>query len=320
MKKMLLSLFVVMQLFSFVSAHDLMQYYNPDLYLYDKQEVAEPVLTSQDLQMSATDMMIISDDVINQDYFTNKIVRTVVRKVRKDDQIVTTTETWTTKNPSYYTWRNAALISGMLASVGVWCNYDVVRKYFFEQEESACKDGKEVEKIDAIYDIVNYDLDVQKISSVDELPRSYRINILQAPDDQLVSNKISQDDVIIRWMNLYRKELMQRLIHTLTPDKIQKLHFSEEKIAAITLSEEELQKNIAEKQSLEALPEFKVDFMRYFITSDFKTSLFTDKEREQGFAYASDTYRLECPICQSMRELFFMYMYEHRLDDVEKVM
>ncbi|MDP3788674.1 MAG: hypothetical protein Q8Q60_05170 [Candidatus Chromulinivorax sp.] len=62
--------------------------------------------------------VVISDKIVGN-YFNNGKTRTLVTQETRDGKIITTTETWKTKNSSYLTVRNGAIVVGTAAVVAL---------------------------------------------------------------------------------------------------------------------------------------------------------------------------------------------------------
>lgn len=60
--------------------------------------------------------VIISDKIVDN-YFNTGKTRTLITQETRDGKMITTTETWKTKNPSYLTWKNGALLAIITVSI-----------------------------------------------------------------------------------------------------------------------------------------------------------------------------------------------------------
>lgn len=90
------------------------EFYNPEIYTYAKEEIKFP--SKED---TIKDLPIIISDTITHNYFTTGKTRKLIVEITHGNTTIATIETWTTKNPSYATWRNTALISALAtAAVG----------------------------------------------------------------------------------------------------------------------------------------------------------------------------------------------------------
>ncbi len=109
----LLALLCTFSLFSSSSEQsDQFQPHTTDEFIYTIATVERP-MQAGDVQFNTP---VIISDTIKNNYFNSGIVRTKISESTQDDVIITSTETWATKNPSYLTWTNAALISGLVAT------------------------------------------------------------------------------------------------------------------------------------------------------------------------------------------------------------
>ena len=85
--------------------------YSTEAYVYtiDRKNLsAEPGIVSKP---------VIISDVIANNYLNSGKIRTLITQETKNGLIITTTETWKTKNPSYLTWSNGALAVGAVGAV-----------------------------------------------------------------------------------------------------------------------------------------------------------------------------------------------------------
>ena len=90
------------------------EFYNPEIYTYTKEKIK-----FRSKKDTIKDLPIIISDTITHDYFTTGKTRKLIVEITHGNTTIATIETWTTKNPSYATWRNAALISALAtAAVG----------------------------------------------------------------------------------------------------------------------------------------------------------------------------------------------------------
>jgi hypothetical protein len=84
--------------------------YSTDQYVYSISSFDQP--TAEGIIVAP---VVISDKTVNN-YLNNGKVRTLITQETKDNKIITRTEIWTTKSPSYLTWENGTLVVG---AVGV---------------------------------------------------------------------------------------------------------------------------------------------------------------------------------------------------------
>jgi hypothetical protein len=99
--------------------------YATDKFMYTITATADSMQTD-DAQL--TEPIIISDKT-HKNYFNNGIVRIKVTQATQAHAIITTTETWTTKNPSYATWTNIVFISALIAGTATGLYYNHLHEY-----------------------------------------------------------------------------------------------------------------------------------------------------------------------------------------------
>jgi hypothetical protein len=109
-------------------------------YIYAKNVTQKPANLGQSLDAES----IVLSDNTSDSYLTTAKTRTRVTQETKNGTIITTTETWTTKNPSYFTKINTALfISAVLAgaTVASIAGYSLLsmKRYITESPEEIVK-------------------------------------------------------------------------------------------------------------------------------------------------------------------------------------
>ncbi len=85
--------------------------YSTDKYIYAISSTEQPAEEGVVIEP-----VVISDKTVGN-YLNNGKTRTLIMQETKDGKLITTTETWKTKNPSYMTVRNGAIVVGTAAVV-----------------------------------------------------------------------------------------------------------------------------------------------------------------------------------------------------------
>lgn len=107
----LLSIFS--QILSDSGYNEQFQPYSTDKFSYVVMQTNRP-MKPYDIQLQQP---ILISDKTQKNYFNTGIVRIRVTEITQGTLIITTSEIWQTKNPSYITWTNAALISAIIGTI-----------------------------------------------------------------------------------------------------------------------------------------------------------------------------------------------------------
>ena len=87
--------------------------YSTDQYVYAISSVDKPA--ESDVVVEP----VVVSDVIANNYLNSGKIRTLITQTTNNGKIITTTETWKTKHPSYFTWSNGALMVGAVGVVAL---------------------------------------------------------------------------------------------------------------------------------------------------------------------------------------------------------
>lgn len=87
--------------------------YSTRKYIYEITTVEQPV--GQNVVIEP----IVISDVVSKHYFKTGETRTLITQFTKESKLIVTTETWTTRKASYFTWTNGALVVTAL-TVTTW--------------------------------------------------------------------------------------------------------------------------------------------------------------------------------------------------------
>jgi hypothetical protein len=111
------------------------EYDDLDRYNINIQETEIELLPGQPAPADTNGPIVIEEKIVN-DYFTSNKVRTLITQETKNGKTIRFTKVSTTKNPTYFTLRNAALATGAVlgtAALAAWSsgmNLDDIQQYF----------------------------------------------------------------------------------------------------------------------------------------------------------------------------------------------